>query len=79
MKLVPCDQNNWAINDNYKNDYTSSLIGNLNCIAPEDLASIRLTGSYFSSEFAYLEINLKLCQNSPNCASKSTIDKFFFP
>lgn len=76
LKLVPCQANEWAINERFKSKWMNSLLESLLCIDKEDLAQIKIAGGYFSSEFDYIEINLHLCEGV-ECATRKEMQAFF--
>lgn len=41
------------------------------------MKQIKLVGSYFSADFAYLKVGLETCTGKQECASRSKIADFF--
>jgi hypothetical protein len=68
-----CDAKAWKIDDRYKNQFMIDTINSLYCVNQKELESIVLEGNYFATQFSYMEINLNICSNKPECAKPAEI------
>lgn len=60
--------------DNKVNENGTWIFDNLTCT---DAWNQNLTGDYFSKEFQYIEMSLKICQGNKTCKNRTEIEKFF--
>ena len=77
LNVVKCNAKEWNIDEQYKNSYLVDLIDSLYCIDHENLKQVVLEGNYFSKVFSFIEINLHVCFNQPDCSSRQEIEKYF--